>query len=65
MSDAGRESCLFAAKAGAKHVYGIDCSSIIEQARQIVSLNGFDNKITLIKGKVGIIMYRDWGSCGY
>lgn len=43
---------MFAAQAGAKHVYGIDCSSIIEQAKKIVKINGFENQITLIKGKV-------------
>jgi type I protein arginine methyltransferase len=43
---------MFAAQAGAKHVYAIDCSSIIEQAQQIIDRNGFSNKITLIRGKV-------------
>ncbi|XP_002157035.1 protein arginine N-methyltransferase 1 [Hydra vulgaris] len=44
--------CMFAKKAGAKHVYGIDMSSIIDHARKIVSANGFEHDITLIKGKV-------------
>ncbi|OQS02742.1 arginine N-methyltransferase 1 [Thraustotheca clavata] len=43
---------MFAAKAGAAHVYGIDCSAIITQAKQIVHDNGFADRITLIKGKV-------------
>jgi protein arginine N-methyltransferase 1 len=43
---------MFAAQAGAKHVYAVDCSSIIDQARKIVERNGFADKITLIKGKV-------------
>jgi protein arginine N-methyltransferase 1 len=43
---------MFSAQAGAKHVYAVDCSSIIEQAKQIVEINGFVDKITLIKGKV-------------
>jgi protein arginine N-methyltransferase 1 len=43
---------MFAAKAGAKMVIGVDCSGIIEQARKIVEVNGFADKITLIKGKV-------------
>eukprot|EP00934_Nitzschia_sp_Nitz4_P006177 Nitzschia sp. Nitz4//scaffold50_size126154//101663//103028//NITZ4_003700-RA/size126154-augustus-gene-0.130-mRNA-1//-1//CDS//3329553743//6167//frame0 len=43
---------MFAAKAGAKHVYAVDCSSIVEQARQIVELNGLADKITIIKGKI-------------
>jgi len=44
--------CMFAAKAGAKHVYGIECATIINQARQIVKDNRLDHVITLIKGKV-------------
>jgi len=43
---------MFAAQAGAKHVYGIDCSDIITQARQIVLDNHLDHVITLVKGKV-------------
>merc|ERR1711883_20564 len=42
---------MFAAKSGAKHVYGIDCSDIIEQAKEIVATNGFSEQITLIQGK--------------
>ncbi|ORE18766.1 S-adenosyl-L-methionine-dependent methyltransferase [Rhizopus microsporus] len=43
---------MFAAKAGAKHVYGIDMSNIIHQARVIVKDNHLDDKITLIQGKM-------------
>jgi type I protein arginine methyltransferase len=43
---------MFAAKAGAKHVYGVDCSGILVQAREIVKVNGFGDKITLIQGKM-------------
>jgi protein arginine N-methyltransferase 1 len=43
---------MFAAKAGAKKVIGIECAGIINQARQIVKDNGFENVITLVKGKV-------------
>jgi len=43
---------MFASKAGAKHVYGIDMSSIIDNAKEIIKANGFEDKITLIKGKV-------------
>lgn len=43
---------MFAAQAGAKHVYAVDCSSIIEQAKKIAEKNGFGDKITMIKGKV-------------
>ncbi|KAI9193224.1 S-adenosyl-L-methionine-dependent methyltransferase [Polychytrium aggregatum] len=44
--------CMFAAKAGAKHVIGVDMSNIIDQARIIVKENGLEDKITLIKGKM-------------
>ncbi|KAI8376378.1 S-adenosyl-L-methionine-dependent methyltransferase [Radiomyces spectabilis] len=43
---------MFCAKAGAKHVYGIDMSNIIHQARQIVADNNLSDKITLIQGKM-------------
>ena len=43
---------MFAAQTGAKHVYAVDCSSIIDQARAIIKLNKFDDKITLIQGKI-------------
>lgn len=43
---------MFAAKAGAKHVYSVDMSNIIEKAREIITLNGFDDKITLLQGKL-------------
>ena len=43
---------MFAAQAGARHVYGIECSEIIVQARQIIAENGYSDKITLIHGKV-------------
>ena len=35
-----------------RQVYGVECSSIIEQARQIISANGFAESVTLIKGRV-------------
>ena len=43
---------MFCAQAGARHVYGVDCSSIIDQAQCIINKNGFGDVITLIKGKV-------------
>lgn len=43
---------MFAAKNGAKHVIGVDMSSIIEMAKQLVELNGFSDKITLLRGKL-------------
>mmetsp|Transcript_24883 Transcript_24883/g.57957 ORF Transcript_24883/g.57957 Transcript_24883/m.57957 type:complete len:261 (-) Transcript_24883:7-789(-) len=43
---------MFCIQAGAKHVYAVDCSSIIEQAEAIIERNGFSDRITLIRGKV-------------
>merc|ERR1712212_1092453 len=43
---------MFAAKAGAKAVYGVDMSGIVEQARVIVEKNGFKDTVHLIRGKI-------------
>jgi len=43
---------MFAVQAGARMVIGIDCSEIVTQAREIAKANGFEDKITFIKGKV-------------
>ncbi|EON96849.1 putative hnrnp arginine n-methyltransferase protein [Phaeoacremonium minimum UCRPA7] len=43
---------MFAVKAGAKHVIGVDMSTIIFKAREIVAANGMSDKITLIQGKM-------------
>lgn len=43
---------MFAARAGARKVIGIDCSSVAVQAKQIVEDNGFKDVITIIQGKV-------------
>lgn len=42
----------FAVKAGAKHVIGVDMSTIILKAREIVEANGMSDKITLLQGKM-------------
>jgi protein arginine N-methyltransferase 1 len=39
-------------KAGAKHVIGVDMSTIIEKAKEIVEANGMTSKITLLQGKM-------------
>lgn len=44
--------CLFAAQAGAKKVYGIECASIAEHAKKIVVANKMAEKIEIIRGKV-------------
>jgi len=43
---------MFAAKAGAKHVIGIECSEIVTLSEQIIKDNGLDGQITLVKSKV-------------
>jgi protein arginine N-methyltransferase 1 len=43
---------MFAAKAGAKKVFGIDMSEIINQAKQIVKDNHLEDTVTLIQGKM-------------
>ncbi|EME88722.1 uncharacterized protein MYCFIDRAFT_71985 [Pseudocercospora fijiensis CIRAD86] len=43
---------MFAVKAGAKHVIGVDMSTIIYKAREIVAANGMSDKITLLQGKM-------------
>lgn len=43
---------MFAAKAGAEKVFAIECSNIVDYARQIINDNNFGDTITVIKGKV-------------
>ncbi|KAF2241617.1 arginine n-methyltransferas-like protein [Trematosphaeria pertusa] len=43
---------MFAVRAGAKHVIGVDMSTIIEKAKEIVERNGMSSKITLLQGKM-------------
>ncbi|RXK41803.1 protein arginine N-methyltransferase 3 [Tremella mesenterica] len=43
---------MFAARAGAKKVYGIEASALAGKARENVKKNGFGDIITIIQGKV-------------
>ena len=43
---------MFAAQAGAKHVYAVDMSDIADTAREIVRANGLSERITVIKGNI-------------
>jgi protein arginine N-methyltransferase 1 len=43
---------IFAARAGAKHVYAIEFAEIAVFAREIIEKNGLTDKITIIKGKM-------------
>merc|ERR1711894_802889 len=51
--------CMFAAKAGAAKVIGIECSSIIEYAQKIVDRNHFGDVVTLLRGKVEEVTLPD------
>lgn len=35
-------------------MYGIECSAIADQAKQIVLDNGYSDQVTIVKGKVGV-----------
>ncbi|KAL0960565.1 hypothetical protein HGRIS_005602 [Hohenbuehelia grisea] len=50
---------LFAARAGAKRVIAVDASDIAEKAEKIVKANGFEDIITVIRGKVEDITLPD------
>ncbi|KAJ9183843.1 hypothetical protein P3X46_007649 [Hevea brasiliensis] len=43
---------LFCAKAGAAHVYAVECSAMADMAKEIVESNGFSEIVTVLKGKV-------------
>lgn len=43
---------IFAARAGAKHVYAIENAEIAHFARDIIKKNGYADKITVLKGKM-------------
>lgn len=43
---------IFAARAGAKHVYAVENAEIAIFAREIVKKNGLESKITILKGKM-------------
>ena len=43
---------IFAAKAGAKHVYGIEFADIADYANEIIKKNKLSDRITIIKSKV-------------
>jgi protein arginine N-methyltransferase 1 len=50
---------MFAAKAGAKKVYAVDCSNIVNSARQIVKDNKLDHIVTVIQAKVEELVLPD------
>lgn len=50
---------LFAARSGAKRVIAVDASDIAERATRIVKANGFEDIITVIRGKIEEITLPD------
>lgn len=46
---------MFSVIAGAKHVYAIDDSDIVQLTRRVIVDNNLSDKITVIKGKVADI----------
>ena len=43
---------IFAARAGAAHVYAIDAAGVATYAKEIVKQNGFADRVTVIRGKM-------------
>lgn len=43
---------MFAAKAGAAKVYAVECSNIVDYAKQIIEANDLADIITVVKGKL-------------
>lgn len=43
---------LFCAQAGAKHVYAVDNSDIVDFAKDIIRKNGMEKSVTVIRGKM-------------
>jgi protein arginine N-methyltransferase 1 len=43
---------IFASRAGAKHVYGIEFADIANYAEKVIEVNKLSDKITIIKAKV-------------
>ena len=51
---------IFAARAGAKHVYAVEYSDTANMAQRIIRENNLHNKITVIKKKAeNLILGRD------
>lgn len=46
---------MFCAIAGAKHVFAIDTSNIVQLTRRVIADNNLSDKVTVIKGKAADI----------
>jgi len=43
---------MFAAKAGAKHVYAVEYANIADFSKKIIEDNGLSDRVTVLKGKI-------------
>ena len=43
---------MFAAKAGAKHVYAVEYANIADFSKKIIEDNGLSERVTVLKGKI-------------
>ncbi|RXW22484.1 hypothetical protein EST38_g3361 [Candolleomyces aberdarensis] len=50
---------LFAARSGAKKVIAVDASDVVEKAKKIVKVNGFEDTISVVRGKVEDVTLPD------
>lgn len=50
---------MFAAKAGARKVYAVDASSLIDKARRNAEVNGLADRIEFIRGKVEHLQLKE------
>lgn len=50
---------IFAARAGAKHVYAVEFSETAQLTKKIIAENGFSDKITVIKKKIEDVTDKD------
>jgi protein arginine N-methyltransferase 3 len=50
---------LFAARSGAKKVIAVDASDIVERAKKIVKVNGLEDTISVVRGKVEDVTLPD------
>lgn len=44
--------CMFAAQAGARLVIGVDMSEMLERAREIIRVNGLEDRVVLLRGRM-------------
>lgn len=64
---------MLAARAGARHVYAVEQSQIVEVARELVAANGLDDRVTIVPGlsfdldlpeRAGVVISETLGAWG-